>query len=63
MQAAEENQVACVEALLGWGADVAAVDNEGNNVLHAVARQKVKAGVVYAGLVDRLAELAPQVRF
>ena len=62
LQAAEENDLACLEALLAWGADVAAVDDQGNNVLHAVARQKAKAGVVYAGVVARLVDLAPQVR-
>lgn len=45
-QAAEENSLECVELLLARGADVEAVDREGNNVLHAVARQKEKVRAV-----------------
>ncbi|KAL4457799.1 hypothetical protein ABPG75_012664 [Micractinium tetrahymenae] len=60
-RAAEENDLECVELLLARGADVEAVDREGNNVLHAVARQKEKVGVVYTAVVARLYEAAPQL--
>ena len=46
MQAAEENELPCLEMLLARGADVAAEDDQGNNALHALAGQKEKVGSV-----------------
>ncbi len=44
VQAAEENDLPCLEMLLERGADVAATDDASNNVLHAVAGQKERVG-------------------
>ena len=51
MQAAEENDLPCLEMLLERGADVAATDDAGNNVLHAVAGQKERVGARGGGWI------------
>jgi hypothetical protein len=61
LQAAAENDLACLEALLARGAAVQATDVQGNTALHAVAAQKERAGVQYTAVVARLFSLAPQV--
>lgn len=49
------------DALIARGADVEATDAAGNTVLHAVAAQKERAGVVYKTLVMKIYDAAPQV--